>query len=121
MHRLSLRERPLRAVIASILALVAAGLAVYHAVSWPLTALAADRAWEVGGMLPSLLLTLAFVLGATLLGAGGVLLLRGYYGLAARLILAGGVVSGYGVFEIPLAILAALIGGTVRPPEDKLL
>lgn len=116
---LRLRGRPLRAIIASLLALANAGFGLYNCVTWPLAALVGGRAWEVGGLGPALLLTLALLGGALLLGAGGLLLLSGYYRMAARFLLGGGLLGAYGnpALVLGLAVVAAVLGGTV-PEED---
>lgn len=116
---LRLRGRPLRAIIASLLALANAGFGLYNCVTWPVAALVQGRAWEVGGLGPALLLTLALLGGALLLGAGGVLLLSGYYRMAGRFILGGGIIGAYGApaVVLGLALVAALLGGTV--PEEE--
>ena len=118
-NRLSLRGRPLRAILAALLALACAGLAVYHALSWPLPVLMHNWPWEIQYIYPYLLMILTFLVGAALLGMGGVMLLRGYYQMGGRFILAGGLLSGYGIYELALAIPAAVLGFTLPQPEDE--
>jgi len=120
-NRLSLRSRPLRAILAALLALTAAFLAIYHALTGPLPVLTDNWPWEMQYIWPYLIQTVTFVVGAVLLGMGGILLLTGYYHMAARIILAGGLLSGYGIYELALALPAALLGGTLPQPEDELL
>lgn len=118
-NRLSLRGRPLRALLAALLSLACAGLAVYHALTWPLPVLLENWPWEMRYILPYLAMTVTFLVGAVLLGIGGVMMLRGYYHMGGRFILAGGLLSGYGLYELALAIPAALLGGTLPQPEDE--
>lgn len=120
MRRLSLRGRPIRAIVASLLALSAGLVALFHLTTWPIAALVGGRLWELGGILPALLVTLAYLAGASLLFIGGIMLLQGYYGMSARFIIAGGILSGFQLVELFLAIPAAILGGTIPPPEDEL-
>jgi hypothetical protein len=116
----SFSGRRIRAMVAAALALAGAAVALYHAFSWPIDALVSGRAAEVGPntVLLYTVLSIAFIGGAILLLVGAGMLLAGYYSMAARVILAGGLASGYGLWELALAVPAALLGGTI-PPEDE--